>query len=43
MTTKSKNWLFTTSCPKNKKWPFEVTTFQDTTKPAHFASTTKCR
>lgn len=43
MTTRSKNWLFTTSCPKTKKWPFEVTTFQDSTKPAHFASTTKCR
>jgi hypothetical protein len=43
MTTKSKNWLFTTSCPKNKKWPFEVKTFQNTTAPAEFASTTKCR
>jgi hypothetical protein len=41
--TKSKNWLFTTSCPSNKKWPFEVTSFQNTTKPAHYASTTKCR
>ncbi|MFA4926997.1 MAG: hypothetical protein WC558_00665 [Patulibacter sp.] len=41
--TRSKNWLFTTSCPKNKKWPFEVKTFQNTTAPAEFASTTKCR
>lgn len=41
--TRSKNWLFTTSCPKNKKWPFEVKTYQNTTAPAEFASTTKCR
>lgn len=40
--TRSKNWLFTTSCPSNKKWPFEVTSYQDATDPAHFASTTKC-
>ncbi len=41
--TRSKNWLFTTSCPKNKRWPFEVKTFQNTTDPAEFASTTRCR
>ncbi len=43
--TKSKNWLFTTSCPSNKRWPFEVTSFQrdNATAPAKFASTTRCR
>ncbi|MBF6620519.1 MAG: hypothetical protein ITG02_09855 [Patulibacter sp.] len=41
--TRSKNWLFTTSCPKNKKWPFEVKSFQNTTDPAEFKSSTKCR
>lgn len=40
--TKAKNWLATTSCPKNKKWPYQVTSSQDTTADAVFASTVKC-
>lgn len=43
MKTKSKNWLFTTSCPKNKKWPFEVTTYQDSTAPATYKSFARCK
>jgi hypothetical protein len=39
--TNSKNWLFTTAC-NGGKHPFDVTSYQDTTAPAHFASTTPC-
>lgn len=37
------NWLQTTSCPKDKKWPFEVTSSQNTTADATFASTVPCK
>jgi hypothetical protein len=40
--SKAKNWLATTSCPKNKKWPFQVTSSQDSTADAVFTSTVKC-
>jgi hypothetical protein len=40
--TKAKNWLATTSCPKNRKWPFQVVSSQDSTADATFASTVKC-
>jgi hypothetical protein len=42
--SKAKNWLATTSCPKDKKWPFEVTSQQDkgATADAVFKSTVKC-
>ncbi|MBF6619264.1 MAG: hypothetical protein ITG02_03420 [Patulibacter sp.] len=39
----AKNYLFTTGCPKNKKWPYEVTTYQNTTAPANFKGTTPCK
>lgn len=42
ITTKAKNWLATTSCPKNKKWPYRVTSSQDTTADAVFDSSVKC-
>jgi hypothetical protein len=41
--TTAKNYLFTTSCPKSKKWPYQVTTFQNTTEPAVFKSSTPCK
>lgn len=40
--TTAKNWVATTSCPKNKKWPFRVTSSQDTTADAVFESSVKC-
>lgn len=39
----AKNYIFTTSCPKDKKWPYQVTTFQDATDPAVFKSSTPCK
>ncbi len=41
----AKNYLFTTGCPKDKKWPYEVTTFQkdNVTAPANFKGTTPCK
>lgn len=39
----AKNYLFTTGCPKDKKWPYEVTTFQRTTSPANYKGTTPCK
>ncbi len=41
--TTAKNWVFTTSCPKNKKWPYQVTTYQNTTDPAVFKSSARCK
>ncbi|WP_210495754.1 hypothetical protein [Patulibacter sp. SYSU D01012] len=41
--TKSKNWLMTTSCPKNKKWPFETTAWFDNGNQAKFSSSVKCK
>jgi hypothetical protein len=41
--TTAKNWIFTTGCPADKKWPYEVTSYQNTTAPAKFASSTPCR
>jgi len=41
--TTANNYIFTTSCPKNKKWPYQVTTFQNTTEPAVFKSSTPCK
>jgi len=40
--TTANNYIFTTSCPKSKKWPYQVTTFQNTTEPAVFKSSTPC-
>lgn len=40
--TKAKNWLATTSCPKDKKWPYQIISSQNTTPDAVFASTVKC-
>jgi hypothetical protein len=40
--TTAKNWIATTSCPANKKWPFRVTSSQDTTADAVFESFVKC-
>ncbi|WP_026910502.1 hypothetical protein [Patulibacter minatonensis] len=40
--TNAKNWLATTSCPKNGKWPYQVISSQDSTADAVFASTVKC-
>lgn len=40
--TKAKNWLATTSCPKNRKWPFQVTSQQDSTADAVFTSSVRC-
>ena len=39
---KKAGWLQTTSCPKDKKWPFTVESFQDTTASAKFVSSVKC-
>jgi hypothetical protein len=39
----AKNYIFTTSCPKDKKWPYQVTTYQNTTAPAVFKSSTPCK
>jgi hypothetical protein len=41
--TTAKNWIATTSCPKDRKWPFEVTTSQDATADAVFTSFVRCR
>ncbi|MFA4928836.1 MAG: hypothetical protein WC558_09985 [Patulibacter sp.] len=41
--TTAKNYIFTTGCPKDKKWPYEVTSYQNTTAPAKFASSTPCK
>lgn len=38
----AKGWLNTTSCPKDKKWPFETTTWFDNGNQAKFASSVKC-
>jgi hypothetical protein len=40
--TTAKNWIATTSCPKNKKWPFQVTSSQDSTADAVLTSSVKC-
>ncbi|MEV4422823.1 hypothetical protein AB0L40_23015 [Patulibacter sp. NPDC049589] len=40
--TTAKNWIATTSCPKDKKWPFQVTSSQNTTADAVFTSSVKC-
>jgi len=40
--TTAKDWIATTSCPKDKKWPFQVTSSQDTTADAVFSSSVKC-
>jgi hypothetical protein len=39
----AKNYLFTTGCPKDKKWPYEVTSYQNTTSPANYKGTTPCK
>jgi hypothetical protein len=39
---KKAGWLQTTSCPSNKKWAFDVQSFQDTTAVAKFSSFVKC-
>ncbi len=43
--TTANNWIFTTGCPKSKKWEYEVTSFQkdNATAPAKFTSSTPCR
>lgn len=41
--TTANNYIFTTSCPKSKKWPYQVTTFQDATDPAVFKGSTPCK
>jgi hypothetical protein len=40
--SKKAGWLQTTSCPANKKWPFTVTSSQDSTADATFKSSVKC-
>jgi hypothetical protein len=40
--TTAKNWIATTSCPKTKKWPFQVTSSQDSTADAVLTSSVKC-
>jgi hypothetical protein len=39
---RARNWIATTSCPKDHRWPFRVTTSQDTTADATFTSTVRC-
>lgn len=39
---KKAGWLQTTSCPSNKKWAFDVQSFQDSTSVAKFSSFVKC-
>jgi hypothetical protein len=39
---KKAGWLQTTSCPSNKKWAFDVQSFQDATPVAKFSSSVKC-
>jgi hypothetical protein len=39
----AKDWLATTSCPANKKWPFSVTTFYDNGGQSTFTSSTPCK
>jgi hypothetical protein len=39
---KKAGWLQTTSCPKNKKWAFDVQSFQNDTPVAKFSSSVKC-
>lgn len=41
--TTAKNWIATTSCPSNHKWPFQVTSSQDSTADAVFSSTVACK
>jgi hypothetical protein len=39
----AKDWLATTSCPANKKWPFSVSTALSTGGQATYQSTLACR
>jgi hypothetical protein len=39
----AKDWLATTSCPANKKWPFSVSTALSTGGEATFADTVACK
>jgi hypothetical protein len=43
VTAGSKDWLATTSCPKNKLWPYSVTTGLSTGGTATYESTTACK
>ncbi|HMJ37632.1 MAG TPA: hypothetical protein VK501_27245 [Baekduia sp.] len=40
---KAKDWLATTSCPANKKWPFSVTASLSTGATVEFADTVACK
>ncbi|MCW3004761.1 MAG: hypothetical protein JWQ20_4059 [Conexibacter sp.] len=39
----AKDWLATTSCPANKKWPFSVTTSMSTGTAVKYDDTVACR
>ena len=39
----AKDWLATTSCPANKKWPFSMTANLDTGTSINYASTVACK
>jgi hypothetical protein len=39
----AKDWLATTSCPANKKWPFSTTANLSTGGSAHFDGTVACK
>ncbi|HEY4096999.1 MAG TPA: hypothetical protein VGM33_15870 [Baekduia sp.] len=39
----AKDWLATTSCPANKKWPFSMTANLDTNTSVTYASTVACK
>ena len=41
--TTAKDWLATTSCPKDGRWPYRGTSYQDTTAPAVVESFVRCR
>lgn len=41
--TTAKNWLATTSCPKDGRWRYRAESFQDTTAPAVVESFVRCR
>ena len=40
--TTARNWIATTSCPRDRRWPFRVVTSQDTTADATFVSSVRC-
>jgi hypothetical protein len=42
-TKAAKDWLATTSCPANKKWPFQVTTQLSTGGESTYASSIACK